>query len=78
MSVSSEGGMSELQSQSVLLGLTILRELLRETPSLYKRIEALVLSDVDFMSAVPREELLVLLGDQHSAQSEGAVEHAIS
>lgn len=54
-------GMSEVQAQAVLLGLEVLRELLRETPELYVQIEDVVLSDVSFMDVVPIDELNGLL-----------------
>lgn len=55
------GPMSETQAHSVALGLKILRELLRETPNLYRKMEDVVLADTSFMAGVPNEVLTPIL-----------------
>lgn len=53
--------MTETQTHSVALGLKILRELLRETPDLYRKMEDVVLADTSFMAGVPNDVLTPIL-----------------
>lgn len=63
-----EGGkpplvMTYIQVQSVLLALEVIREVLRETPWVYRRMKGVMLSDVAYMQSIKTSQLIVLLGE---------------
>jgi hypothetical protein len=53
--------MSETEAHAVALALTVIREILRETPDLYRKMEDVVLADTSFMAGVPNDVLMQIL-----------------
>ena len=56
--------MNYIQVQSVLLALEVAREILRETPWVYRGLKRVMLSDVAYMQSIKTSQLAVLLFEE--------------